>query len=288
LRVIVSLLHAGLKPSLITISSPDSSKLTVTALEGLARLLELLTNYFKVEIGRKLLDHLKSIAGPEVLEEAAGRPLSEVEKIQILVGIIKVFALLPKGANIFLEELVENVVELEKKLRRYRSSPFRAALLKYLNRYPVESIELFFGKRESEGHNRLLIGILADPLAGPIRDQVMKVCDMLMSKTLGVVDDEVAQLQGILIIRAITEFNGDWIANNRPVINSIVTIWRRAVEGVIKGVPASECGKQDLISGILPILIYYCERSESQVGLLFDMVDGLDLNVTYEQDGLKK
>jgi transformation/transcription domain-associated protein len=287
LGLICSLLHAGLKPSLITISSPDSSKLTVTALEGLARLLELLTNYFKVEIGRKLLDHLKSIAGPEVLEEAASRPLSEVEKIQILVGIIKVFALLPPKANIFLEELVENVVDLEVKLRRYRSSPFRGALLKYLNRYPEESVELFFNKRDSPGHNRLLVGILASPGAGPIREQVMKICDVFMSKTLLVLDNEEAQLQGILIIRAINEYNKDWVPSSAPLMKSLVKIWRGAVEWSRMS-DSGSTSKQGLIGNILPILIEFCERSESEVGLLFDMVDGLDLNVSYEQDGLKK
>lgn len=41
------LLQAGLRPSLISISSTDSSKLTISSLEGLSRLLDLFTNFFK-------------------------------------------------------------------------------------------------------------------------------------------------------------------------------------------------------------------------------------------------
>src|SRR5690606_9085943 len=75
------LLQAGLRPILMNLS--DYKRLTVACLEGLARLLELLTNYFKVEIGKKLLDHLRQWADPVVLQECAGKPLSEVHEIKI-------------------------------------------------------------------------------------------------------------------------------------------------------------------------------------------------------------
>jgi len=80
------LLQAGLRPILVNVS--DHKKLTVQGLDGLARLLELLTNYFKVEIGKKLLDHLIQWAEPTVLQEAAGKPLIEVESIKIIVAIL--------------------------------------------------------------------------------------------------------------------------------------------------------------------------------------------------------
>src|SRR5690606_5896132 len=50
------LLQNGLRPILMNLSDPK--RLNVAGLEGLARLLQLLTNYFKVEIGSRLLDHL--------------------------------------------------------------------------------------------------------------------------------------------------------------------------------------------------------------------------------------
>ena len=40
----------------------DPKRFTVPGLEGLARLLELLTSYFKVEIGRKRLEHYRVTA----------------------------------------------------------------------------------------------------------------------------------------------------------------------------------------------------------------------------------
>ncbi|CAG8541435.1 8605_t:CDS:10, partial [Gigaspora rosea] len=138
------LLQAGLRPILVNLS--DHKKLTVPGLEGLARLLELLTNYFKVEIGRKLLDHLRQWADPTVLQEAASKPLIEIEPIKIIVAILNVFHLLPPAAFVFLEDLVAIVLELEEQLRRSMSSPFRLPLIKFLNRYSTNAIEYFYNK----------------------------------------------------------------------------------------------------------------------------------------------
>ena len=60
-------LQSGLRPILVNLQDPR--KLTLENLDGLARLLKLLTNYFKVEIGACLLDHLKSIADPVSLQK---------------------------------------------------------------------------------------------------------------------------------------------------------------------------------------------------------------------------
>ena len=59
-RLPKELLQTGLRPILMNLADPK--RLSIPGLEGLARLLELLTNYFKVEIGHKLLDHFRIVA----------------------------------------------------------------------------------------------------------------------------------------------------------------------------------------------------------------------------------
>ena len=152
------LLQHGLRPILTTLSNHKT--LSVAGLEGLARLLELLTNYFKVEIGRKLLDHLKQWAEPKKLEEAAGRPLNENHEINIIVAILNIFHLLPAAAHIFMDELVTDVLEMEDHLRRSVSSPFRPNLIKYMNRYPKETVAYFFDRLDNLRYSRLFVSIL--------------------------------------------------------------------------------------------------------------------------------
>lgn len=135
------LLQEGLRPILNTLS--DHRRLTVSGLECLALLLELLIQYFRPEIGNKLLDHMKQWADPAVLSEYAGKPLSEVPEVQVLCAILDIFHLLPPSANAFLPELVQAVLEMEQQVRRDLSSPFRRPLLKYLNRFPKETVGFF-------------------------------------------------------------------------------------------------------------------------------------------------
>ena len=71
-RLPKELLQTGLRPILMNLADPK--RLSVAGLEGLARLLELLTNYFKVEIGHKLLDHYRVVADPQMLSTAATTP----------------------------------------------------------------------------------------------------------------------------------------------------------------------------------------------------------------------
>lgn len=67
-------LQSGLRPILMTLA--DSGRLTPHGLGGLANLLELLTSYFKVEIGQKLLSHMSAIAEAEALRVASKGALS--------------------------------------------------------------------------------------------------------------------------------------------------------------------------------------------------------------------
>ncbi|KAK5808732.1 hypothetical protein F5H01DRAFT_281683, partial [Linnemannia elongata] len=217
------LLQAGLRPILMNLS--DYKRLTVAGLEGLARLLELLTNYFKVEIGKKLLDHLRQWAEPTMLQECAGKPLSENQEIRIIVGILNVFCLLPQAANVFLDELVTVVLDMEGHLRRSMSSPFRQSLLKFLNRYSDESVDYFLDRLTEERHSRLFVDLLSTEFAAPLRAEIIRNPEKLIKKTFADADASV-QLHGLTITRAISKFNPDFIPTNRSVLDALLTMWR--------------------------------------------------------------
>lgn len=135
------LLQNGLKPMLMNLS--DHQKLTVSGLYALSKLLELLIAYFKVEIGRKLLDHLAAWCRIEVLDSIFGKDINKQLPTEIILGIINIFHLLPPKADMFLNDLLLKVMLLEKKLRIQLDSPFRLPLAKYLNRFHHSVTEYF-------------------------------------------------------------------------------------------------------------------------------------------------
>ncbi|KAI9190433.1 transcription-associated protein 1 [Blastocladiella emersonii ATCC 22665] len=166
------LLQNGLKPILSTLADP--TRLSVEALEGLGRLLELLTNYFKVEIGLKLLDHLKVIATPERLEMCAGQSLADSPDIKLMTALLSVYQKLPATANTFLPKVVDEVLRLEMLLRRNRSSPFRKPLAKYLARHPADTLDYFFQRAPTDSPTlQLFIGVLALDEAASLRNEVV-------------------------------------------------------------------------------------------------------------------
>lgn len=161
------LLQAGLRPILMNLQDPR--KLTVEGLEGLARLLKLLTNYFKVEIGTRLLDHMKTIADPNVLQKVSFTMVEQNRQMRVITAILNIFHLLPNAAVSFLPQLVQKVIDLETALRRTRSSPFREPLIKYLNQYPKEAWEHFLPKAKEQIEGRFFAQLLQDAEAVPMR-----------------------------------------------------------------------------------------------------------------------
>ncbi|KAJ8604234.1 hypothetical protein MRB53_041886 [Persea americana] len=164
------LLQAGLRPILMNLS--DHKRLTVPGLEGLARLLELLTNYFKVEIGKKLLDHLKAWADPATLQSMSGKALAQQQSIKVIAAILNIFHLLPSSAHMFLEELILSVLGLEEQLRRTLFSPLRPPLQLFVNKYPKESWEYL---RRQLGDSKIasfLLQLADHDLSHPVRQAI--------------------------------------------------------------------------------------------------------------------
>ncbi|KAK4622341.1 Transcription-associated protein 1 [Fulvia fulva] len=200
------LLQNGLRPILMNVQDPR--KLSVEGLEGLRTLLQLLHNYFKVEIGTRLLDHMKHIADPPTLQKVSFSLVEAQPKMKIVTAIFSVFHLLPSQAAQFLQDLVDRVLSLEVTLRRTRSSPFREPLIKYLNHYPNEAWTYFSEKLKDERRGRFFAQILADVESGPLREKVIKEVDGLLDTFQGAgTDNEKSQsaVNAIAVVHAICQ-----------------------------------------------------------------------------------
>jgi transformation/transcription domain-associated protein len=228
-RLPKDLLQAGLKPILVNLS--DHKKLTVPGLEGLARLLKLLTNYFKVEIGRKLLSHLRSWADSMVLKELSSKPLAGSENILIIAAILDVFHLLPPAANVFLAELVQQVLELEAMVVRSKSSPFRLPLLRFLNRYAVEAVDYFLENYQNAGFAILFCSLIQLEEAEELRTALFSKTESLLSRFL-IMGQTISQEQvffirnGIFLFSAMSELRNDWLLENSQIVKGLLNFWK--------------------------------------------------------------
>jgi hypothetical protein len=165
------LLQQCLRPVLLNLA--DYRKLNLPLLEGLSRLLTLLSSCFNVTLGEKLLEHLKQWRDPERIVKAA--IWKRGEEPAVAAAIIDLFHLLPHNDS-FVESLINCVVDLEAVLPRYgsygkMSSPYRKPLTKFLNRYAALSVSFFLKKDHltETKFSSLFQQLIKLPEAAPLR-----------------------------------------------------------------------------------------------------------------------
>ncbi|RMZ78746.1 hypothetical protein DV737_g3746, partial [Chaetothyriales sp. CBS 132003] len=199
------LLQNGLRPILMNLQDPK--RLSVPGLDGLARLLTLLTNYFKVEIGARLLEHMKTIATDALLQKASFGLIEQNPQMKIVAAILNIFHLLPPAATSFMAALVNGVLDLETKLRRTTLSPFRHPLVLYLNKYPKETLAFFLAEIQVERYGRFFGQILHDPLSEPLRHALTADVSPLSEATLDLTAEparSIALVNCIQVVHATT------------------------------------------------------------------------------------
>lgn len=220
------LLQNGLRPILMNLQ--DSKRLTVAGLEGLARLLTLLTTYFKVEIGSRLLEHMKSIADDALLQRVSFGLVEQHEKIKIVAAILNIFHLLPAAATTFMNELVDSVLDLESRLRRTTDSPFRLPIILYLNKYPSESWSFFQQKFSEEKYGRFFGQVLANPNSTPLRTFMQGETDHMIRLAFEASVGEarnIAVINAIFIVYSVSmhEDGKSWLSLSQPLRKFILS-----------------------------------------------------------------
>jgi transformation/transcription domain-associated protein len=214
----------------------DYRKLSIPLLEGLARLLELLSNWFNVTLGEKLLDYLKKWTEPDKI--AATKIWKQGDEPKIAAAIIELFHLLPPSSS-FLDRLVALTINLESLLQSTSSfshvrSPYRAPLTKFLNRYATESVDFFLERMANPPYFKLFLAVLCSEIGGPVREELSKNIPKLMrhafelDATTEPTQAAEVQFQGLLIVRILVKFIPDWLGQNEVIFNTLTRIWQSA------------------------------------------------------------
>ncbi|KAK9457474.1 hypothetical protein V1511DRAFT_170812 [Dipodascopsis uninucleata] len=272
------LLQNGLRPILMNLS--DHRRLTIAGLEGLAILLELLTNYFKIEIGTKLLDHLKAWAEPFMLYQSSGKQLMSQHNIKIIAAIMNVYHLLPAEASRFMDGLVTTVIYLEENLRRYYDSPFRPALAKFTARYPKETIDYFIPKLADRRFGRLFVYLVKSENNTELRELTIRMVRTLLPKVLEIQKPEekcAALVNIIYVIGAITKHKKDWIITQRDTLLVILqnAHWLRAFARSRPLSSQLHLAVKQVLEELLNIHVTYFKEKPDDMEMVFKVIDAM-------------
>ncbi|XP_043814591.1 transformation/transcription domain-associated protein isoform X2 [Manihot esculenta] len=175
-RMPKELLQSSLRPILVNLA--HTKNLSMPLLQGLARLLELLSNWFNVTLGGKLLEHLKKWLEPEKLSQSL-KSWKAGEEPKIAAAIIELFHLLPHAASKFLDELVTLCIDLERALPAGQvyseiNSPYCLPLTKFLNRYATLAVDYFLARLSDPKYFRRFMYIIRSDAGQPLRDELAK------------------------------------------------------------------------------------------------------------------
>lgn len=265
------ILQSGLRPILANLA--DARKLSAAGLEGLARFLELLTNYFKVEIGHKLIDHFRTLREEVVaaVPPQSLKPFQDNQDIVRMSLLLNVIRLLPMTANMYLPELIPLVVEAETRLHQSVPGPFTENLARFLNRYPHESIPYLFENLRNPDTVRTFTHVIGSGWAPDIVTELSAE-----AKKLGEVCflDETTDLvtPGLLLVRELVAQDAKWLVANSSVLDSLLVLWRASPSRLADagdGRTPSVLQREPLL--IVEILISFL-KFEKHVPLLFDVV----------------
>uniref|UniRef100_A0A6N2M667 FAT domain-containing protein n=1 Tax=Salix viminalis TaxID=40686 RepID=A0A6N2M667_SALVM len=170
------LLQSSLRPILVNLA--HTKNLSLPLLQGLARLLELLSSWFNVTLGGKLLEHLKKWLEPEKLAQSL-KSWKAGEEPKIAAAIIELFHLLPHAASKFLDELVTLTIDLEGafppgQVYSEINSPYRLPLTKFLNRYATLAVDYFLAHLSDPKYFKWFMYIIRSDAGQPLRDELAK------------------------------------------------------------------------------------------------------------------
>lgn len=275
------LLQSGLRPVLASLQ--DAKRLSLQGLNNLARLLKLLTSYFKVEIGSRLLDHVKQLAEPNVLQQLSFMFFEQHEMMEVIAAVFNIFHLLPAAAEAYKERVIDTTLELEEKLRRTHHSPFRKPVYKYLNRYSQEVWGLLLGRVRDLRYGRFFAQVLRDADGAPaLRDCAAANIDALIKACTDVPAEDqqgraTAMVNTINFLDALCSHSStDWM--KKPEVLSWL---KQAGSDLERQLRANEVQGQlrlaayQAVEHVTAIMTKSLEKSPSDLDALFALIDAV-------------
>uniref|UniRef100_A0A7I4F837 Non-specific serine/threonine protein kinase n=1 Tax=Physcomitrium patens TaxID=3218 RepID=A0A7I4F837_PHYPA len=294
------LLQSSLRPILVNLA--HYKNLTMPLLQGLARLLELLSNWFNVTLGEKLMEHLKKWLEPEKLSSSQ-KSWKAGEEPKIAGAIIELFHLLPPAAQKFLDQLVTLTMQLEAALPPSQvyselNSPYRLPLTKFLNRYAPEAVDYFLGRLTQPTVFRRFMDIIQSEGGQPLREELARSPNKIIQSAFPAVEENAAalipaggaeagvgpaeagvqataeaQFQGVALVSALVKLLPDWLHQNRAVFDALVRLWQSpARQARLINEQGLSLNQVKESKRLVKCFLNYLRHDKAEVNVLFEML----------------
>lgn len=235
-----------MRPLLLTLG--DYRNLTLNGTKRLSYLTQLFPSMFNEKLCDQLMQHIKKMLENSIAANkghnflALAKTGDTEQKITTIMGI---FHQIPAATAKFIEQLCRLILQTEKSLMIEPSCPFRDPMVKFMLRYPVDTLDLFlndnnikdqqwnrfmiyllkhkdgltFRKTMQTNSPRLIQLILCNPMDGISTLQSQQV--ILVSPE----DRYEAQHQAVLIIHTLIEYDDQYLSTQADIVNALKSVW---------------------------------------------------------------
>ncbi|XP_074624680.1 transformation/transcription domain-associated protein-like isoform X2 [Acropora palmata] len=283
-QVDMEVVHMSIRPLLLKLG--DYRSLNLQLIQRLSHLMELFPGSFNEKLCEQLFAHLKKWVEVITTGSAAKTNHSSeefTEELKICASIINMFVLIPAASSRLIESLIGLVLKVEKVLLVEIGSPLRAPLLKFLIRYPANTVDYFLLQLSGSQMNRLFMYLLSQESSTPLRQTLEAHSLKLVNSTFSIPQppsDQVQavqkkmelQNQGIKIIRLLVKFNDSWLPEHPVLIGHLRRIWvSSSFQERLKkdGTPIHRWREPKLLA---KCLLNYIKHKPSEVELLFQLL----------------
>lgn len=272
--------HTIMRPMLLTLG--DHRNLNLNCVRKLSYLTQLFPSTFSITLCEQLLQHLKKLL--ENLIQAHKSISKTGENDQKITTIIGIFHEIPAATPKFIDVLCRLILQTEKSLLVEVSSPFRIPLMKFLLRYPAETLNLFLHDNniKDQQWSRYLEYLIKHKDGKLFRDilhnSTARLVTMLLAHSqtnsnLTHVEKNELQYRAIKIIAILIRFDEQWLSTQNQLIGALKQIWcNNDYQALHKKVESVEYYHWKEPKLIVKILLHYFRQQPNDIELLFELL----------------
>ncbi|XP_033222256.1 transformation/transcription domain-associated protein [Belonocnema kinseyi] len=279
-QIDMELVHAIMRPMLLTLG--DHRNLSLNCVKRLSYLTQLFPSTFSITLCEQLLQHLKKLL--ENLIQAHKGVSRSGENEQKIATIIGIFHQIPAATPKFIDVLCRLVLQTEKSLLVEASSPFRVPLMRFLLRYPSETLNLFLHDNniKDQQWSRFLEFLIKNKEGKPFRDVLQgntnRLIAMLLaqsdnSSNLNSTEKSELQHQAIRIVSILIKFDEQWLPTQTQLVAAMKQIWcNDAYQALHKNVEKVDFCHWKEPKLVVKILLHYFKHDPNDIDLLFQLL----------------
>ncbi|XP_044261128.1 transcription-associated protein 1 [Tribolium madens] len=282
------LVYQTIKPFLLTLG--DAKNLTLNGVKMLSYLTQLFPLNINESLCEQLLELLKqllkqlleNLTNSHKVSNGVSKKGDEEQKIVTIIGI---YHQTPAASSKFINQLCQLILQAEQAMLIEASSPFREVLMKFLLRYPGDTLDMFLDDTyiKDKQFSRYLEFLIKHKDGKSFRDYIqnnmvkrliqMALANVHVNYTLSVQERNELQYQSIRIISLLIKCDDQWLSEQQELVEALKQIWcDDAYQERHKNVDNLDYPHWKEPKLLVKILLHYFCYHPNNVDLLFQLL----------------